>query len=58
MKKIDPIFLQNILFILIFAMMIIIPIFLIIRYRIQYKRQSQKHELELKAIARQWEEKK
>jgi preprotein translocase subunit YajC len=58
MKKMDPIFLQNILFTLIVALMIIVPIFLIIRYRMQNKKQSQKHEMELRAIARQWENKK
>lgn len=57
MKKMDPIFLQNILFTIIVAIMIIAPIFLILRYRIQNKKQAQKHDMELKAIARKWEEK-
>lgn len=57
MKKMDPIFLQNILFTLIVAIMIIAPIFLILRYRTQNKKQAEKHDLELKAISRQWEEK-
>jgi len=58
MKKMDPIFIQNVLFILIFAGMILVPIFLILRYRTQNRKQSQKHEMELRAIARQWENKK
>jgi hypothetical protein len=57
MKKMDPIFLQNILFTLIVAIMIIAPIFLILRYRMQNKKQAEKHDLELKTIARQWEDK-
>ena len=56
MKKMDPIFLQNILFTLIVAIMIIVPIFLIIRYRLQNKKQEQKHDLQLRAIARKFEE--
>jgi preprotein translocase subunit YajC len=53
----NPILLQKVLLILIFAIMILVPIFLIMRYRRENKKLSQKEEMELKAISREWEKK-
>lgn len=49
---------QEKLFILIFVSMVSVPFFLILRYLIKTKGEQERFENELRAIARQLEEKK
>jgi hypothetical protein len=54
---VDVVRLQNISFILIFSLMIIIPVYLILKYRKDSKGQNERHERELREIIKQMDKK-